>query len=168
MRCGRARPFGSEHRRIFLAIWRDGVSGPRRRFFELPSNAEADRSARIRLLGSLDQNELDLLPRRAAGLEHLLDPTPFSFADPHYLRATLAKAGFTDIRIGAYDQAVTSGDLDAMTTILLKVGPLGRIVRENPELRPSAETRVRAALATKGDLTRVALRAATWVVSAGA
>jgi hypothetical protein len=98
----------------------------------------------------------------------LLDPTPFSFADPHYLRATLAKAGFTDIRIGAYDQAVTSGDLDAMTTILLKVGPLGRIVRENPELRPSAETRVRAALATKGDLTRVALRAATWVVSAGA
>jgi len=117
---------------------------------------------------SLDENELDLLPLRAAGLEHLLDPTPFSFADPHYLRATLAKAGFKDIRIGAHDQAVTSGDLDAMTTVLLKVGPLGRIVRENPELRPSAETRVRAALATKGDPTRVALRAATRVVSARA
>jgi hypothetical protein len=78
----------------------------------------------------------------------------------------LEKAGFKDIRIGAHDQAVTSGGLDAMTTVLLKVGPLGRIVREDPELRLSAETRVRAALATKGDTTRVALQAATWVVSA--
>ena len=65
------------------------------------------------------------------------------------MRASLEKAGFKDIRISAHDQAVTSGDLDAMTTVLLKVGPLGRIVRENPELRLSAETRVRAALATK-------------------
>jgi SAM-dependent methyltransferase len=117
---------------------------------------------------SLEENELDLLPLRAAGLEHLLDPTPFSFEDPRYVRATLEKAGFKDIRIRAHDQAVTSGDLDAMTTVLLKVGPLGRIVRENPELRLSAETRVRAALATKSDPTRVALQAATWVVSARA
>lgn len=115
---------------------------------------------------SLEENELDLLPLRAAGLEHLLDPTPFSFEDPRYVRATLEKAGFKDIRISAHDQAVTSGDLDAMTTVLLKVGPLGRIVRENPSLRLSAETRVRAALATKGDPTCVALQAATWVVSA--
>jgi SAM-dependent methyltransferase len=117
---------------------------------------------------SLEENELDLLPLRAAGLEHLLDPTPFSFADPGYLYATLARAGFNGIGIGADDRPVTSGDLDAMTTVLLKVGPLGRIVRENPELRPSAETRVRAALATKGDPARVALRAATWIVSARA
>jgi len=117
---------------------------------------------------SLEENELDLLPLRAAGLEHLLDPTPFSFEDPRYVRATLEKAGFKDIRISAHNQAVTSGDLDAMTTVLLKVGPLGRIVRENPELRLSAKTRVRAALATKGDPTRVALQAATWVVSARA
>ena len=117
---------------------------------------------------SLEENELDLLPLRAAGLEHLLDPTPFSFEDPRYVRATLEKAGFKDIRISAHNQAVTSGDLDAMTTVLLKVGPLGRIVRENPELRLSAKTRVRAELATKGDPTRVALQAATWVVSARA
>jgi len=117
---------------------------------------------------SLEENELDLLPLRAAGLEHLLDPTPFSFQDPRFLRATLNKAGFNDVRIAAHDQAVTSGDLDAMIMVLLKVGPLGRIVRENPELRLSAETRVRAALVTKGDPTRVALQAATWVVSARA
>lgn len=117
---------------------------------------------------SLEENELDLLPLRAAGLEHLADPTPFSFEDPRYVRATLEKAGFKDIGISAHDQAVTSGDLDAMTMVLLKVGPLGRIVRENPELRRSSETRVRAALAAKGDPTRVALQAATWIVSARA
>jgi len=115
---------------------------------------------------SLEENELDLLPLRAAGLEHLLDPTPFSFADPRYVHAILEKAGFNEIRISAYDQAVTSGGLDAMTTVLLRVGPLGRIIRENPELRLSAEARVRAALAAKGDPTTITLQAATWVVSA--
>jgi SAM-dependent methyltransferase len=117
---------------------------------------------------SLEENELDHLPLRAAGLEHLLDPTPFSFADEGFLRATLEAAGFEDIAIRAHDQAVTSGDLETMTTVLLKVGPLGRIVRENPALGPSAEARVRAALATKGDPGEVALQAATWIVSARA
>jgi len=70
------------------------------------------------------------------------------------------------VRITAHDQAVTSGDLDAMTTVLVKVGPLGRIVRENPELRGPAEARVRAALAVRGDPERVALQAATWIVTA--
>jgi SAM-dependent methyltransferase len=89
---------------------------------------------------SLEENELDLLPLRAAGLEHLLDPTPFSFEDPRYVSATLEKAGFKGIRIWAHDQAVTSGDLDAMTTVILKVGPLGRIVRENPTRGLSGRT----------------------------
>ena len=117
---------------------------------------------------SLDENELDHLPLRAARLEHRLDPTPFSFEDPAYVRAVLQKAGFHEIGISAYDEAVTSGDLDAMTNVLLKVGPLGRIVRENPELRWAAEPRVRAALAAKGNTACVALRAATWIVSARA
>jgi SAM-dependent methyltransferase len=117
---------------------------------------------------SLEENELDLLPLRAAGLEHLADPTPFSFEAPSFVQDILQKADFNDIRIIAHDQAVTSGDLDAMTTVLLKVGPLGRIVRENPELRALAETRVRAALAAKGDPANVAVRAATWIVTARA
>lgn len=117
---------------------------------------------------SLEENELDLLPLRAAGLEHMVDATPFIFAAPPYVQDTLERAGFKDIKIIAHDQAVTSGGLDAMITVLLKVGSLGRIVRENPELRGSAETRVRAALAAMGDSTRVALRAATWIVTARA
>ena len=115
---------------------------------------------------SLEENELDHLPLRAAGLEHLLDPTPFSFEDPVYVRATLEAAGFHKVSVNSDDQAVTSGDLESMATVLLRVGPLGRILRENPELRVAAEPRDRAALAARG--ARVALHAATWIVGARA
>lgn len=117
---------------------------------------------------SLTENELDLLPLRAAGLEHLADPTPFSFEDPSYVRATLERAGFTGVNVSAHDEAVTSGDLDTMTTVLMKVGPLGKIMRESPALQAVAEPRVRAALAAQGDPAHVVLHAATWIVSARA
>jgi SAM-dependent methyltransferase len=117
---------------------------------------------------SLMDNELDLLPLTAAGLEHLIDPTPFRFEDPARVRIMLEGAGFMDVTIEPDDQYVTSGDLEATLHVLLKVGPLGRIVRENPHLRPDAEPRVRAALAAKGSAEHVALRAATWIVSARA
>jgi SAM-dependent methyltransferase len=115
---------------------------------------------------SLAENELDLLPLRATGLEHLADPTPFSLEDASYVRSTLERAGFIDVNVSAHDEAVTSGDLDAMTTVLMRVGPLGRIMRENPALRTAAEPRVRAALAALGDPACVSLNAATWIVSA--
>src|SRR5882757_4920040 len=69
---------------------------------------------------SLDENELDLLPLQAAGLEGWLDPTPFSFADSGYIRTTLQTAGFHQITTQAYDEMVSSGDLDAMVAVLLK------------------------------------------------
>jgi len=117
---------------------------------------------------SLEENELDLLPLRAAGLEHLIDRTPFSLADPDTVHATLEAAGFSEITIAAHDEAVSSGHLDAMATVLMGVGPLGKILRENPELRIAAEPRLRAALAARGDRSRVALKAATWIVTAQA
>lgn len=100
---------------------------------------------------SLAENALDLVPLQAAGLGRLLDPTPFSLEDPDHIRATLAAAGFRDIALQSEDHPVTSGDLDAMAGVLLKVGALGRILRENPSLRDAAEPRVRAALASKAD-----------------
>jgi SAM-dependent methyltransferase len=117
---------------------------------------------------SLEENELDFLPLRAAGLERLLDPTPFSLEDPAHARAILEAAGFRNVEFSAHDEAVTSGDLEAMMAVVLRVGPLGRIIREYPALRAAAEPRVRAALAAKGNPTCVALRAATWIVSARA
>ena len=117
---------------------------------------------------SLAENELDMLPLRAAGLEGRLDPTPFSLADPGHIRTTLQNAGFHDVAIQAHDERVSSGDLNIMIAVLLKVGPLGRIIRENPELRPAAEPRLRAALAAREDSGVVALNAATWIVTARA
>jgi hypothetical protein len=38
----------------------------------------------------------------------------------------------------------SSGDLDAMIVVLLNVGALGKIIRENPNMRAAAESRVRA------------------------
>lgn len=115
---------------------------------------------------ALEQNELDRLPLRAAGLESRLDPTPFSFEDPALVRAVLEAAGFDRITIEARDMVVSSGDLEAMITVLLKVGPLGKILREAPHLRAAAEPRVRAALASGDPGAPVALNAATWIVAA--
>lgn len=117
---------------------------------------------------ALEENELDLLPLRAAGLESMGDPTPFRFADPGFVRATLEAAGFDDVTIEAHDERVSSGSLEDMATVLLRVGPLGRILREHPGLRPRAEPRLRAALADHDVDGAVALRAATWIVSARA
>jgi SAM-dependent methyltransferase len=115
---------------------------------------------------SLQENELDHLPLSAAGLQSPVDVSPFSFADPECIRSTLEAAGFSEIVIQPHDEKVSSGDLDAMTWVLLKVGPLGKIVRENPALRPTAEPLLREALAALGDPFRVQLLASVWIVTA--
>src|SRR5882762_3525119 len=115
---------------------------------------------------SLQENELDYLPLSAAGLQSPVDVSPFSFADPERIRSTLEAAGFSEIIIQPHDEKVSSGDLDAMIWVLLKVGPLGKIVRENPALRATAEPLLREALATLGDPSKVQLLASVWIVTA--
>lgn len=115
---------------------------------------------------SLQENKLDHLPLSAAGLQSPVDVSPFSFADPECIRSTLEAAGFSEIIIKPHDEKVSSGDLDAMTWVLLKVGPLGKIVRENPALRATAEPLLREALAALGDPSRVQLLASVWIVTA--
>lgn len=117
---------------------------------------------------SLHENELDHLPLSAAGVQPTVDESPFSFADPEHLRRTLEAAGFSEIIIQPHDEKVSSGDLDAMTWVLLKVGPLGKIVRENPALRVTAEPLLREALHALGDPSRVRLTASVWIVTARA
>jgi SAM-dependent methyltransferase len=117
---------------------------------------------------SLQENELDQLPLSAAGFQSTVDESPFSFADPEHIRRTLETAGFSKVVIQSHNEKVSSGDLDAMTSVLLKVGPLGRIVRENPELRATAESRLREALAALGDPSNVQLLASIWIVTAQA
>jgi len=115
---------------------------------------------------SFKENALDHLPLSAAGFKSPVDESPFSFADPEHIRRTLEAASLRDINIQAHDEKVSSGDLDAMTCVLLKVGPLGKIVRENPALRATAEPLLRNALAQLGDPSRVELLASVWIVTA--
>ncbi|MEJ0042097.1 MAG: methyltransferase domain-containing protein [Rhizomicrobium sp.] len=117
---------------------------------------------------SLEENELDALPLRAAGLEARADRIPFSFEDPKFICAVLNAAGFEQVVVQPYDRAVSSGGLEAMLTVLLKVGAVGKIVRENPQMHELVERRLRAALATKIVEGQVALNAAIWVVTATA
>jgi SAM-dependent methyltransferase len=118
------------------------------------------------------ENDLDMTPLRAAA-PHLPPqppepdgPGPFAFADPETLRRILAAAGFEAIEIAAHDQKVGSGNLEAMLTVCLRVGSLGKILRENPELRDAVVAPVRAALAEHDGPQGVTLNAATWIVTA--
>lgn len=117
---------------------------------------------------SIQENELDRLPLAAVGVQAAIDESPFSFADAERVRRTLERAGFRAILIQAHDEKVSSGDLDAMTWVLLKVGVLGKIVREKPALQATAEPLLRKALAALGDPSRVQLLASVWIVTARA
>ena len=124
---------------------------------------------------ALEENQLDLLPLAAAS-PHLPPqpaddpdaPGPFAFADADRLRKILENAGFGAIEIAAHDERVGSGDLESMLAVCSRVGALGKILRENPELRRAALPAVRAALAAHDGLDGVRLNAATWVVAARA
>jgi SAM-dependent methyltransferase len=122
---------------------------------------------------ALEENPLDILPLRAASAHlppqpaHDPDaPGPFAFANPDRVRGILENAGFGEIEITAYDELVGSGDLDAMLAVCSRVGALGKILRENPELRPATLPAVRSALAAHDGPDGVKLNAATWVVTA--
>jgi SAM-dependent methyltransferase len=122
---------------------------------------------------ALEENALDVVPLRAAS-PHLPPqpalvsdaPGPFAFADPVRLRSILERAGFVEIEITAHDERVGSGDLDRMLAVCTRVGALGKILRERPELRAAVLPAVRSALAACDGPDGVRLNAATWIVTA--
>jgi SAM-dependent methyltransferase len=122
---------------------------------------------------ALEENPLDILPLRAAS-PHLPPqpaqdpdaPGPFAFANPKRVRGILESAGFGEIEITAHDEQVGSGDVETMLAVCSRVGALGKILRENPELRAATLPAVRSALAAHDGPDGVRLRAATWIVTA--
>lgn len=93
-------------------------------------------------------------------------PGPFAFADPDRVRAILAAAGFENVTITAHDEAIGPGDLETTLSLALRVGPLGALLRENPEKRDAVIAAVRAALAPHDGPEGVKLGSATWIVTA--
>ena len=101
-----------------------------------------------------------LLLRRAA------QSAPFSLSDPEQIKRLLSEVGLLGVRVDAHDTMVSSGDLESMVEVCSRVGALGAILREHPDLRARAVAALRAALAQRDTPSGPCLRAATWVVSA--
>jgi len=121
------------------------------------------------------ENPIMTLPMAAAA-KHLPPPEPtapgapgpFAFADAERVRAILASAGFADVDLAPQDMPAGGNALDAALDLALRVGPLGRMLREHPEAdRDAAVADVRAALAAHARPDgRVFMDSATWIVTA--
>lgn len=112
----------------------------------------------------------------AAALAHVpappppdpLAPGPFAFADPERVRTILAGAGFRGVDVAPYDTFVGGHPLEDAVSLSLKVGPLGMLIRENPDKREAVVGAVREALAPHEGIDGVMLPAAVWIVTATA
>jgi SAM-dependent methyltransferase len=119
------------------------------------------------------ENPILTAPMMAAA-QHLPAPTPpepgapgpFAFADPERVRGVLDAAAFTDIGIAPLDLPIGGGNLEDALELALKVGPLGGLLRDNPDKREVAIGAVRALLAQHEGPDGVKLPSATWIVTA--
>ncbi len=150
-------------------------------FFADPAAAFANIRTALKPGGRLafvcwrDPREVELLTLPFNTVKHLLPqqpppvpdaPGPFGLADAQRTRGLLAAAGYSDIQITPYDENVGAGDLEISMALAMRVGVLGRLVRENLELKDSVIAPVRAALAARDTPQGVLLKAATWIVTA--
>jgi SAM-dependent methyltransferase len=98
-----------------------------------------------------------------------LAPGPFAFSDARRVEAILSDSGFSGIRIEKFDGTMDMGDdLDAATTLMLRVGPLSRAASEVDEA-----TRAKILAVVRDSLSRfvagngkIAPPVACWLVEA--
>ena len=122
------------------------------------------------------ENPLMTAPFKAA--EHLIPPMPpsdplapgpFAFADPERVRRILDGAGFGQVAIRPFDAKVGGWTPEEALIVAQRVGPLGTILRENPELRPKVLDAVADELQRHtGADGKVRMGAAVWIVTAAA
>jgi SAM-dependent methyltransferase len=122
------------------------------------------------------ENPVMTLPIKA--VEHLIPPQPpsdplapgpFAFADPERVRRILGEAGFGQVAIRPFDADVGAWTPDEALIVAQRVGPLGQVLRENPDLRPKVlEAVARELQRHVGADGRVRMGAAVWIVTATA
>lgn len=95
-----------------------------------------------------------------------LAPGPFAFADAERIEGILVDAGFTDVTLVPHDQLVGGHPLDRALHLALNIGPLSRLLREQPSVMPQVTGAVRAVLAAHDGPEGVRLGSGTWVVTA--
>ncbi|AXB75768.1 class I SAM-dependent methyltransferase [Novosphingobium sp. P6W] len=101
-------------------------------------------------------------------------PGPFSFGDPARITRILESAGFTQVDIAPFTQAIPFGQgatreaaVDDALEMAFEVGPLSRALADQDEdLRRRAATAVRAAFARRPGERSVMIDAAAWIVTA--
>ncbi len=97
-----------------------------------------------------------------------LAPGPFAFAQAERVETLLKGAGFDKIQLAPFDFAIGGFALDEALTLALRVGPLGKLLRESPDQREHVVGAVRDALAAYAAPNGVRLPSATWIVTARA
>jgi SAM-dependent methyltransferase len=153
-------------------------------FFHQPVEAFANMRAATRAGGRLAfvcwrplaQNPWMGVPMQAA-LRHLPAPPPpadphapgpFAFADPDRLRGILTDAGWSAVDIVPHDEKIGGNDLERAMVLAQKVGPLGMMLRENPQVRDQVLGSLREVLSAHLTADGVMLDSATWLVTARA
>ena len=92
-------------------------------------------------------------------------PGPFSFAAPDRVRGILANAGFHSVAINPLDARIGGADVERTLNLSLKMGPLGAVLREHPELTVVVADAVRDMLSAHLTPSGVVMPAATWIVT---
>jgi SAM-dependent methyltransferase len=95
-------------------------------------------------------------------------PGPFAFADDGRVRGILADAGFGSITVEPFDARIGGSSVEETVNLTLRVGPLGRILREMPQMADAVVGAVRAAIQPHDTPGGVLMPAAVWIVSARA
>ncbi|MDQ0465816.1 SAM-dependent methyltransferase [Caulobacter ginsengisoli] len=93
-------------------------------------------------------------------------PGPFAFGDADRTRGILEQAGFADIDIQPFDTLIGSGGLEETVALSQRVGPLGNLLRESPDLAPAVIAALREALSAHDGPDGVRLNGAVWIVTA--
>ncbi len=93
-------------------------------------------------------------------------PGPFAFADPSRVRSILADSGYDSVTLNPFDADIGGGDLEQTLKLALRVGPLGRALREHPSLTENVAIAVGNLLSKYVTPSGVLMPAAVWIVRA--
>jgi SAM-dependent methyltransferase len=93
-------------------------------------------------------------------------PGPFALADDARIGRILGGAGFASVVITPHDEAIGGNDRKATLELALKIGPLGRYLREHPDKRAAVIDSVREAIEPYIVNGIACLPSATWIVTA--
>jgi hypothetical protein len=93
-------------------------------------------------------------------------PGPFAFADASRVRTLLTSAGFGSVEISPFDAVIGGADIEQTLKLALRLGPLGRALRERPELSAIVAGAVRGVLSRYVTHDGVLMPAAVWIVEA--